>query len=619
MPCAPAAEDDHPIFNLAAGAVPEAAEPNLGAALTLLEALIEGGLQALVLCPGSRSAPLAQAAGLLEPHGLRLFTAIDERSAAFFAVGLARAAGQPVAVVTTSGTAVANLLPAAVEADMGGIPLLLLSADRPARLKGCGANQTVNQEAFLNAAVRWLGQGDPAGLDRMQAAELRALAAQALAAARGSGGQPAGAVHLNLPFEEPLHATADGWLRLRSTLASPQPQQPRQAAVEVPGAADRSPLPAPLPLDPDRAGVVVAGPWRGTPQQWPGFVAALQRWLQRSGWPLLADGLSGLRGLAELNPCGGYDLLLNASTAPPPQILRLGPLPASRRLQDWLQRSGGEQRLISQGDPRPLDPLAAVQQQWAGGLEAWCDALPAHLWRGQASAPSLAYRAAWQAAETALQRQLVQAWHAAAAEAAPRLSEPWLAYRLAELLPPQLPLVLANSSPVRDWESFAFGTTAPRPVLGFRGASGIDGTLSLACGVAEALGQALLLTGDLALLHDSNGWLWRQQLRGRLTVVLLNNGGGGIFEQLPIRQPGPDAAAMAFERLFAMPQHHDALALAAAHGVPGRQLQRSDQLEQALAWALEQPLALLEVCTDRQADAALRRRLRTMAAALFTG
>jgi 2-succinyl-5-enolpyruvyl-6-hydroxy-3-cyclohexene-1-carboxylate synthase len=171
--------------------------------------------------------------------------------------------------------------------------------------------------------------------------------------------------------------------------------------------------------------------------------------------------------------------------------------------------------------------------------------------------------------------------------------------------------MLANSSPVRDWESFADPSAPPRPVLGFRGASGIDGTLSLACGVAEALGQAVLLTGDLALLHDSNGWLWRTQLRGRLAVVLINNGGGGIFEQLAIRHPA--GSGMDFERLFAMPQAVDGAQLCGAYGVPHRHLTEPEALPGHLEWLLQQPLGILEIRTDRGADAGLRRRLRTMA------
>jgi 2-succinyl-5-enolpyruvyl-6-hydroxy-3-cyclohexene-1-carboxylate synthase len=178
-------------------------------------------------------------------------------------------------------------------------------------------------------------------------------------------------------------------------------------------------------------------------------------------------------------------------------------------------------------------------------------------------------------------------------------------------LPADLPLVIANSSPVRDWESFGDPAAPGRPVYGFRGASGIDGTLSIACGVAAALGQAVLLTGDLALLHDSHGWLWQSQLGGRLTVILINNGGGGIFEQLPIRTT-PEQA-LDFERLFAMPQPVDHLALAAAHGVPARRVEAGADLAVQLPWALEQPMALLEVVTDRRADAAQRQELRRMA------
>lgn len=582
------------------------AAANLRAALILLGALVEGGLGHLVLAPGSRSGPLAAAAGLLQRRrALALHTAIDERSAAFFALGLGRCSGRAAAVITTSGTAVANLLPAAVEADFGTIPLLLISADRPARLKHCGANQTVNQERFLLASVRWLGEGDPAGLAAMEAVSLQQLARRALAATAAGPGGPAGPVHLNLPFEEPLHVGAEALEALAQTPLTPAPPMPLAR-----------PLTAPPPiglagLDPRRPGLVVAGPWRGCPQAWPGFLAALRRWQQHCGWPLLADGLSGLRGIHGLASVAGYDLL----AAPPAelladQVLRLGPLPASRSLQQLLQRCGGRQLLISEGDPRRLDPLGCCPQQWCGGLEAWVEQLPPV--PPQPSQANRRHAAAWQEADRDLQAWLDQELGGGPEDGggAP-WSEPALARLLARLLPAELPLVIANSSPVRDWESFTPADGPWRPIHAFRGASGIDGTLSLACGVAEAAGRAVLLTGDLALLHDSNGWLWHQQLGGRLTVVLIDNGGGGIFEQLPIRcQPeGP----LDFERLFAMPQAVDPLALAAAHGVPGRAPAGPEALERDLAWALDLPMALLLLRSDRRRDAERRRQLRRMA------
>jgi 2-succinyl-5-enolpyruvyl-6-hydroxy-3-cyclohexene-1-carboxylate synthase len=617
---------------------------NTGAALRLLQALRRHGLAWMVICPGSRSAPLAVAAGLLEARGLRLHTAIDERSAAFFALGIGRALGRPAAVITTSGTAVANLLPAAVEADHGTIPLLLISADRPARLKGCGANQSVNQEEFLRPSCRWVGQGNGRGLAEMKAPELERLASEAMAGALGRG--PArprapGPVHLNLALEEPLHPGGPRLLELGGTLAGELAHEPAQrTAGTAAGLEDRAegagkpmaaPSAAPMVLDPDRPGVVVAGPWRGNPAAWDSHVNALRHWQRFTGWPVLADALSGLRGLGDLELIGAYDLVLEAP--PPqlaaPQVLRLGPLPASRRLQRWLEQLEGVQVLVSEGDPRPLDPLGRVMDQRSGGLAAWLheQGLPgppagsaAAGFAGGGTREGTAARPVaranrdlalqWRSAEARVQTMLAR--ELSAAPVARGWGEPGLARWLSRRLPADRAVLLANSSPVRDWDLFADPAAPRRDVHSFRGASGIDGTLSIAAGLASALGGLVLVTGDLALLHDGNGWLWRSQLRGPLTVVLIDNGGGGIFEQLPIRTE-PEAA-MDFERLFAMPQGIDACALAAVHGVPGRWVRDGSDLAPALAWALERPMALVAVRTDRRVDAAQRLRLRTMAA-----
>ncbi|MFN7898224.1 MAG: 2-succinyl-5-enolpyruvyl-6-hydroxy-3-cyclohexene-1-carboxylic-acid synthase [Synechococcaceae cyanobacterium] len=659
---------------------PSCAGANVRAALTLLLSLRHFGLTTVVVCPGSRSAPLAVAAGLLEPWGLRLRTALDERSAAFFALGCGRAEGLPTAVITTSGSAVAHLLPAAVEADYGSIPLLLLTADRPQRLKDCGANQSVNQERFLLASCRWFAQAAAAGLATMPEAAIEELAQRAMAEAKGHHGQPPGAVHLNLPLEEPLHATAaeldllvEDLRQDRLQAAASGCRQPRVALRAGPALnpAQGSPPPSALDgIDPDQPGLIVAGPWRGSMAQRTGQIAALAAWQRRCGWPLLADALSGLRGCPELEVIAAYDLILQAPAAElaPAQVLRLGPLPASRRLQDWLQGLEARQALISEGDPRPLDPLRRCRWQWGGGFEAWWAAQP--LPPGGGPAPqSLALARAWRRADARVQELLdhrlsastgdpagpapghwasasghpasapatvaagdprTVAAGAAGAVGAPQapaaagmaealtataVNEPWLARQLARLLPPQLPLMLANSSPVRDWESFAPGEAPPRVLFSFRGASGIDGTLSIACGLAEALGELVLICGDLALLHDSSGWLWRHQLGGRLSVVLIDNGGGGIFEQLPIRA----GAALDFERLFAMPQPLDPLRLAELHGVPCDRLREARslalQLRQLLERPADQPLGLLAIATEPTADASLRQRLRQEAAA----
>ncbi|EDY38984.1 menaquinone biosynthesis protein 2-succinyl-6-hydroxy-2,4-cyclohexadiene-1-carboxylate synthase [Cyanobium sp. PCC 7001] len=578
------------------------ARRNLEAALLLLQALVRQGLGLVVLCPGSRSAPLAVAAALVEGEQLQLHTAVDERSAAFFALGWSRAAGRAAAVITTSGTAVANLLPAVVEADFGTIPLLLITADRPRRLQGCGANQTVNQQDFLASNVRDLLRGDGDGLALMAPQALEQLAARAMAATTQ---QPPGPVHVNLPIEEPLHADAATLRGLKlSDVTVEAPSNPAAAASSaLPGIGLGG-------LDPDAPGLVVAGPWRGLPQGWPAFCEALRLWQQRTGWPVLADGLSGLRGEAGLVLVGCADLCQQPAAAGllAPQVLRLGPLSASRRLQELLRGCAGRQLLISEAEPRCLDALAMDCPQWPGGLARWWQQLPTAAREGSPAAASLALADRWCRLETTVQAHLGEAL------APPAWGEPAIARQLSLLLPAGLPLVIANSSPVRDWDSFTPASAPARPVFSFRGASGIDGTLSLACGVAEAWGEAVLLSGDLALLHDSNGWLWHRRLRGRLTVVLIDNGGGGIFEQLAIRPDGE--TTLDFERLFAMPQAVDPLRLAAAHGVPARSVAIAAELPAALAWARAQPMALMRLATDRRRDAAWRHDLRRMATAL---
>ena len=561
-----------------------------------MQGLIELGLRRLVLCPGSRSGSLATAAGLLASSGqLQLNTAIDERSAAFLALGLATAGGSAVAVVTTSGTAVANLLPAVIEADRSCQPLLVITADRPIRLKACGANQTVNQEDFLRPACRWCGNGAPEGLHAMASPAVLELAALAWSQAHGADQAAAGPVHLNLPVEEPIHAPLQEHQPLLDAVlardeASLFPVRPStiQSNRDVPR------------LDPSRPGVVIAGPWRGLAQDLSAHQQAVRSWLVCSGWPLLADPLSALP--VDLpGRLHHWDLQLEQLISPEPlQVLRLGPLPASRRLEVWLQRNAGDQVLITEGEPRYLDPLG-LATQWSGGLAAWCSAQPLD----QASRPLSADHSAWlrrdQALGLWLEEQLVSEGP---------VSEPALAFQLADLLPPGLPVMLAASSPVRDWLTWSGRAGSDRRCFSFRGASGIDGTLSLAMGLALETGPMLLVTGDLALLHDSNGWLHGQSDGPPLVVLLIDNGGGGIFQQLPIEQASPKR----FDALFAMPQRVNPIALAAAHGVPGRSIAVIDDLPEALSWALaQQGPVLLRVCTDRHADAAFRRKLRSAA------
>ena len=531
---------------------------------------------------------------------ITLSTAIDERSAGFHALGRSSASGVATAVITTSGTAVANLLPAAVEADRSSQPLLLISADRPLRLKNKGANQTVNQEAFLIPVCRWCGSGPLDGLSAALDHELQALAENTW---RHLHQQP-GPVHLNLPFEEPLHPDLDQqnafwsqWKRAEPEATTPNPE------LWKPTSDSAAPA-----LDPDQPGVIVAGPWRGLNATLASYQAALIAWQQRSGWPVLADPLAAIPShLGGVIRC--WDLMLPTGLSQLPanaQVLRLGSMPASRRLEAWLAGQQGPQLLITEGDPRPLDPLE-IAQQWSGGLAQWWEQLNPQLGTVTATNPGLEARGgsplqAWSRADHQLQQRLGELLPAHGPA-----NEPALMLALTQFLPAELPVMLAASSPVRDWQAFAASDIGRRRCYSFRGASGIDGTLSLALGLAAELGPTVLITGDLALLHDSNGWLLASAAQLPLLVLLIDNAGGGIFEQLPIETIPSDG----FNQLFAMPQQVDPLALAAAHSIPVRQLACLDDLPAALEWGLGTAgPALLRVCTDRRSDAELRRNLR---------
>ncbi len=565
-------------------------------------------MEHIVLCPGSRSASLALAAGALAKAGrVKLLSAIDERSAAFLALGIGTATGKATAVVTTSGTAVAELLPAAVEADRSCQPILFLTADRPFRLKNCGANQTVNQEEFLGSVCRGVQQSPRDGLHLIDSSTLYSLVEDSWSKAH----ECPGPVHINLAFEEPLHATlkeqSDVWTGWSPDIPLHEEYFPfeeiQEFPVDVSGELFK--------LDPLRPGVVIAGPWRGPSEKLLGFQETLIAWQELSGWPVLADPLSGVSCLQK-GLIKNWELLI-PSFLPIPQeglqVLRLGPLPASRTLESWLQTLGPKQLLITEGDFRKLDPLG-ISVQFSKGFATWWRSGPERDFSNSSSSKEfLATIERWfendQAAQSFLEKLLpIQG----------SITEPSLARALNRLLPDGLPVMLAASSPIRDWISFAGASPSIRRCFGFRGASGIDGTLSLGMGLAVALGPTVLVSGDLALLHDSNGWLLAQPKAIPLVVVLIDNGGGGIFKQLAIETSSSEE----FAELFAMPQLVDQLALAKAHGIPNRQVSCLEDLEIALEWSFSQKgPVLLRVSTDPVRDSNLRNELRKGVAQLL--
>jgi len=492
------------------------AAANRAAAGAFMAALGAAGVRDACVTPGSRSTPLTVA--LAEQSGIRPWLHLDERSAAFFALGLARATGRPVALVCTSGTAAANYFPAVVEANLSRIPLIVCTADRPPRLRDMGADQTMLQAGMFGPNVRWAADLPVPSSAAYEAPQFGTYATRAAAAAAGPLPGP---VHLNFPFEEPLIGAATrvhDEHRLPDSREFPSPGifAPPEANV---AAATEMLRRAERPL-------IVAGPEaEGLP------AAALVALAEAIQAPILADGLSGLR-------CGphdrslvldSFDAVLRADAADglvPDCVVRLGAKPTSKALNQFLARQRSAAHILCElpGGWRDPDGLSTVVL--AGTPLATVAAL-------QRALPQRArvgdWAARWRAADAAA-RGALQSCAAGFQD----LFEGRIFSELQALLPAGATLMAGNSMPVRDLDSFLASDAKALTLTANRGAAGIDGVTSSALGAAAAgQGPVVLVIGDISFYHDLNG-LWAAARHGLdLTVVLVNNNGGGIFHYLP--------------------------------------------------------------------------------------
>jgi 2-succinyl-5-enolpyruvyl-6-hydroxy-3-cyclohexene-1-carboxylate synthase len=535
--------------------------------------------------PGSRSAPLLLA--LVRESRLRCHSHIDERCAGFFALGLAKASRRPVAVACTSGTAAAELAPAVHEAREARVPLLVLTADRPPELRETGAGQTIDQVKLYGAAAKWffeVGVHD-AGVDRLRF--LRTLACRAYWTALE--GRP-GPVHLNFPLREPL--VPDGPLpELDDGRPDGAPWVDRVPADGRPSPAALHRLMAALEERP--RGVLVCG----RSERDPALALAVEGFAETTGYPVLADPLSGARRAP--TAVAHYDALLRdaafADRQRPELVLRVGDLPTSKPLRGWLA-----------GANEALDIAVDSERTWQDPDGATSLVVPAD--------PATALAEATERLERAPDAAWVDAWRradAAAAEASARavgdeLSEPWVAARLGAALPADATLFVASSMPVRDVETFFGARDDPARVLANRGANGIDGTVSSAYGAAAAgEGPTVLLIGDVALVHDLGGLLAGTRLKLPLAIVLLNNDGGGIFHFLPIA-----GETDVFEEHVATLHGLDFARAAALFGAEHELVADPAGFDAALAQALDAAgTSIVEVRTDRPANVALHRRV----------
>ncbi len=551
----------------------------------LADELARCGMTQGCTSPGSRSTPLVLS--LVREPRIRCFSHIDERCAGFFAVGAAKASGRPVALACTSGTAGANLAPAVIEAHHARVPLIVLTADRPPELREVGAGQTIDQVELYGRAVKWFFEVGVHEATPERLRWMRTLACRAYWTALS--GRP-GPVHLNFPLREPL------------VLETELPEDPTGRAAERPFVTfDSPPRAAPAGGDPPSGRVVIVAGAEPGPAGEGERVAA---YAARAGIPLLADPLSGARrGPAAI---AHYDMLLRDpqfTTAHRPDfVIRTGDLPTSKPLRAWLAGLDGVAQIAIDPDAGWQDPDAVVGIRIAAPFSALLtdggatDAPPAVI-------TDPGWLTDWRTADEAVAEGM-------ATVLGDQLSEPLVAARLTEWLPTDATLFVASSMPIRDVELMAPASeNAPR-ILSNRGANGIDGTVSAAFGAAAASdGPVTLLVGDVALAYDIGGLLAARRLGLALTIVLLNNDGGGIFHFLPV-----SGQRDAFEEHVATPHGLDFAHAATLYGCGYERPEDLEALHAAVMSSIEAPgTTIIEIRTDREANLALHRRMAATA------
>jgi 2-succinyl-5-enolpyruvyl-6-hydroxy-3-cyclohexene-1-carboxylate synthase len=558
-----------------------------GAAATTLWArafvdeLARAGVSDVIVAPGSRSTPLVMA--FAADGRFRMRVHLDERSGAFFALGMGKASGRPAAMVTTSGTATANVFPAVIEASLGEAPLLVLTADRPHHLRDSDANQAIDQVGLYGSYPRECFELGLPSIEDAALRHLRSVASRAVAAATRP---PAGPVHVNFPFDKPLEPVdtgPDGTGDSVGVAGRPDGRPFVEVSAPIGEAPVRVLAPLVEALGVGR-GVIVAGPAADASRVGPAAIALAAA----TGFPILADPLSGARygpsGSADV--VAAYDLFLRDGAVrealAPEVVLRVGATPTSAPLQRWLQHYEHVRHIVIDSGGRWKDHGATATDYVV------TDAATALSWLsgrvGRTADDD--WREKWRAASVA------------ALEAVDEAGGPHEGDILAAVsasMPAGANLFVSGSMPVRDLDAFGAPREEPLAVYGNRGASGIDGIVSTAFGVAAASDEpTVCVIGDIALFHDQNGLLWSREADCPVVFVLVDNDGGGIFHMLPISEHDP-----AFTDFFATPHGLDFRHMAEQHDLPywdGDATGLPDALRDAIA---SRQASILRVGSDR--------------------
>jgi 2-succinyl-5-enolpyruvyl-6-hydroxy-3-cyclohexene-1-carboxylate synthase len=562
----------------------DAGAANLAFARALIDELHAAGVATAVICPGSRSTPLALA--VAQQPGLLHSVHIDERNAAFHALGHAKATGRPVALICTSGTAGANFLPAVAEASYARVPLVVLSADRPPELRAWGAAQTMEQRTLYSGFARWCEEA-PCPSEGVGTSYARALARRAVSEATGPAPGP---VHLNLPFREPLVPATIGEPAPVPRAAPPAPAILVREASDPPGALAAR-------LRDTARGVLVFGPDHPEPS----LAESLRRMATALGWPVVADPASGLRAGPATDEIliHGADLLLRdpgtADALRPELVVRFGGLPTSKAVNQWLARHAAADVWLVDPAGGFRDPLHRASRVLRATPRQFCDFVAASV--GEPAGSGGHWLGQWRHADRVARAAVGQALAADA-----RFLTPHLAQSLWHALPADAVFYAANSMAIREVDAFAGPRADALQLLANRGVNGIDGQVSAALGAAAGSRRPTLLwCGDLTLLHDVSGLLAGRLHGADLTIVVSNDDGGGIFEYLPVARAVPRSV---FEPLFAVPHGLDLSELARGLGWNAVRAADSSSFMQALGNALRGGLHVIEVPVDRAANTA---------------
>ncbi|RYL92118.1 2-succinyl-5-enolpyruvyl-6-hydroxy-3-cyclohexene-1-carboxylic-acid synthase [Sporolactobacillus sp. THM7-4] len=555
---------------------------------SFVDELVESGVKAAVVSPGSRSTPLAML--MAEHPGIRVYLDVDERSAGFLALGLAKATYKPVAMVCTSGTATANYYPAIVEAYYSRVPLVVLTADRPYELQDVGAPQTIHQAGMYGNHVKRFVEIDIPENDRRLVQHTRTVCARAVAAAASL---PKGPVHLNFPIREPLvpnlkkaghfRRTDHPAVRVYSGTPALSGEERRRVAEAIRGA---------------EKGVIICGEMDSE-----GAEESVVRFAERIGFPVLADPLSQLRrgdhSFTNIIEC--YDSFLKdervSSFLHPDLMIRFGAMPVSKPLMLWMKREKAR-HIVVDGGSGWRDPAGTATEMIHSEEERFCEDMMALLPEN----PEHSWLESWIRINQATKSVLMTIRDETV------LNEEKTFLLLNDLMPDQSHLFVGNSMPIRELDTFFFTGKQKVKIFANRGANGIDGVVSTAVAVSLVREKTVLAIGDLSFFHDMNGLLAAKLHKSNLTIVLINNDGGGIFSFL-----AQASEKTYFETLFGTPHGLDFSHVAHLYGADYQKVINGDEFKAAITRSFEiSGLKIIEVPTRREDNVKKHKELQSL-------